>query len=354
MKINQLLPSILLFSFITSCGSKKNDKTINAKKQDAPAIVDVMVATQKSITNNVVTNGTVVANEYVELHPEINGRLTYLNVPEGSFVKQGTIIAKVYDADLQAQLNKSKVQLDLAQKTEERLKKLLTVNGVNQSDYDNALNAVNGYKADIQYTQSLIEKTILKAPFSGVLGLKQISPGAFVTPATIIATLQQIDKIKIDFTVPEQYTYLIQKGKTVNVAIDATNQKAVKATIIATEPQINQTSRNLKVRAILNEGKINPGTFVKVTLLAGTDAKAILIPTGCIIPDDKNKIIIIVKQGKANFTKIETGVREAAFAEVTKGLNVGDSVVVTGVLFARPNAPVKIRSVKTLNQLSNQ
>ena len=106
MKINQLLPSILLFSFVISCSSKKNDKTTNTKKQDAPAIVDVLVATQKSITNNIVTNGTVVANEYVELHPEISGRLTYLNVPEGSFIKQGTIIAKVYDADLQAQLNK--------------------------------------------------------------------------------------------------------------------------------------------------------------------------------------------------------------------------------------------------------
>jgi len=296
----------------------------------------------------------VVANEYVELHPEANGRLTYLNVPEGSFIKQGTVIAKVYDADLQAQLSKSKVQLELAQKTEERLRKLLAINGVNQSDYDNALNAVNGYKADIQYTQSLIDKTVVKAPFNGVLGLKQVSPGAYVTTATVIATLQQVDKVKIDFTVPEQYTAIIQKGNTVTVAIDAVKQKAAKATIIATEPQINQNSRNLKVRAVLNEGKVNPGTFVKVTLSAGADAKAIMIPTGCIIPDDKNKIVIVVKGGKANYTKVETGVRDAAFVEVTKGLNVGDSVVVTGVLFARPKAAVKVRSVKTLEQLSNQ
>jgi membrane fusion protein (multidrug efflux system) len=296
----------------------------------------------------------VVANEYVELHPEANGRLTYLNVPEGNFIKQGTVIAKVYDADLQAQLNKSKVQLELAQKTEERLRKLLAVNGVNQSDYDNALNAVNGYKADIQYTQSLIDKTVLKAPFNGELGLRQVSPGAFVTTATVIATLQQVDKVKIDFTVPEQYSSIIQKGNTVNVTIDALKQKATKATIIATEPQINQNSRNLKVRAVLSEGKVNPGTFVKVTLSAGADAKAIMIPTGCIIPDDKNKIVIVVKDGKANYTKVETGVRDAAFVEVTKGLNIGDSVVVTGVLFVRPKAAVKVRSVKTLEQLSNQ
>jgi membrane fusion protein (multidrug efflux system) len=354
MKIHQLIKGILFSFLLISCSGKKDNKIADAKKQDAPAIVDVLLTTPTTITNNIEANGMVVANEYVELHPEANGRLTYLNVPEGSFIKQGTVIAKVYDADLQAQLSKSKVQLELAQKTEERLRKLLAINGVNQSDYDNALNAVNGYKADIQYTQSLIDKTVVKAPFNGLLGLKQISPGAYVTTATVIATLQQVDKVKIDFTVPEQYSTIIQKGNTVTVAIDAIKQKTLKATIIATEPQINQNSRNLKVRAVLSEGKINPGTFVKVTLAAGAAAKAIMIPTGCIIPDDKNKIIIVVKGGKANYTKVETGVRDAAFVEVTKGLNVGDSVVVTGVLFARPKAAVKVRSVKTLEQLSNQ
>jgi membrane fusion protein, multidrug efflux system len=223
MKVNQLATGIIFSSLLISCGNKKDDKTANVKKQDPPAVVDVLITSQKTITNNVEVNGMVVANEYVELHPEANGRLTYLNVPEGNFIKQGTVIAKVYDADLQAQLNKSKVQLELAQKTEERLRKLLAVNGVNQSDYDNALNAVNGYKADIQYTQSLIDKTVLKAPFNGELGLRQVSPGAFVTTATVIATLQQVDKVKIDFTVPEQYSSIIQKGNTVNVTIDALN-----------------------------------------------------------------------------------------------------------------------------------
>ena len=188
--------------FLTACKGKPET---NVPKQLPPTVVDIIVVSPQALTNAIEANGSVVANEYVELHPEVSGRLTYLNVPEGSHVSQGTLIARINDADLQAQMAKSKVQLDLAQKTEERYKQLLAVNGINQSDYDNALNQVNGLKADIQYTQTLIDKTVIKAPFSGVVGLRQISPGAFVTPSSVIATIQQLDKIKIDFTLPEQY-----------------------------------------------------------------------------------------------------------------------------------------------------
>ncbi|MBN8836980.1 MAG: efflux RND transporter periplasmic adaptor subunit [Sphingobacteriia bacterium] len=347
------LSATLLFAFL-GCKSKNEEKAAPVKSaQQNAALVDVLVAQPKSISSRVETNGTVVANEYVELHPEINGRLTYLNVPEGAYVTQGTVIAKVYDADLRAQLDKSKVQLDLAEKNEERLRKLLSVSGVNQSDYDNALSAVNGYKADIQYTESILVKTVIKAPFSGVLGLRQVSPGAYITPANIIATLQQVDKVKIDFVIPEKYTSLIVKGKKVTILLDQLKQTKALATIIATEPQINQNTRNLKVRAILDNVKINPGAFVKVVLDANTDNKAILVPTGSIIPDDKDKQLIVVKNGKAKFITVETGVREAGFVEVTSGVNPGDSVVVSGVLFARPNSLVKIKAVKTLDQLAN-
>ncbi len=249
---------------------------------------------------------------------------------------------------------KTKVQLDLAQKTESRYKQLLAVNGLNQSDYDNALNAVNGYKADLEYTQALIDKTIMRAPFSGVVGLRQVSLGAYVSPTIAIATIQQLDKIKIDFTLPEENGKLLKKGGVVTVTLDEAGQVKRNATIIAIEPQVNQSTRNLIVRAILQDGKGNPGAFVKVLLSAGTDKNAILVPTNCIIPDDKNKQLVLVKDGKAVFVNVETGLREASFVEVTKGVKEGDTVVVTGVLFARPKAPLKVRSVKTLDQLKQQ
>ncbi len=349
--MKRLYIPLLAIVFVTACKSKKEEAAKSQKPVTQQAIVDVLIASPQTITSRVEANGTVVSNEYVELHPEVSGRLTYLNVPEGQYIKQGTLIARINDADLQAQLNKTKVLLDLAQKTEERLGKLLKVSGINQGDYDAALNTVNGYKADIAYTQSLIDKTVVKAPFSGVMGLRQVSPGAFLTSANIIATLQQMDKIKIDFTLPEEYGNLIHKGGSVDVQVDAGKQLNTRATIIATEPQVNQSSRNLKVRAILQSGNPNPGSFVKVYIASGSNTKAILIPSGAIIPDDKNKQLVIVQKGKAVFVNVKTGVRQADFVEVVSGINPGDSVVVTGILFARPKAPLKVRSVKTLEQM---
>lgn len=343
--LRKIFPVVLLFIIISSCKSKKKDALLkNLKPQQT--IVDVIIAQPATVSTNIEANGTVVSNEYAELHPEVSGRLTYLNVPEGKFIQKGTLIARINDADLQAQLNKTKVLLDLAKKTEERLRKLLAVNGVNQADYDAALNTVNGYNADISYTQSLIDKTIIKAPFSGVIGLRQVSPGAYLTPANVIATIQQLDKIKVDFTLPEEYGSYINKGATVDIETDALQQKRKKATIIATEPQINQNTRNLKVRALLEDGKINPGAFVKVYVSSRVDKKAIMVPTGAIIADDIKKQLILVKNGKAAFTTVLTGLRETDNVEVTQGVNIGDSVVVTGVLFARPNSLLKVRSIK--------
>lgn len=335
--------------FFTACEGKKD---ASKTKPNPPTIVDVIVAAPRSITTTVEANGTMLANEYVELHPEVSGRLIYLNIPEGKYISQGTILARVNDADLKAQMEKSKVQLDLAQQTEARYKQLLAVNGLNQSDYDAALNQVNSYKADIAYTQALIDKTIIKAPFSGIVGLRQVSPGAFVTAATLIATMQQVNKIKIDFTVPEEYSSIIKLGATVEVEPDAGEAARRKAVITAIEPQVNQATRNLKVRAILQNGKANPGGFVKVYISSREDKHAILVPTNCIIPDDRNKQLVLVKKGKAVFVNVETGVREANNIEIVKGVNPGDTVVVTGVLFARPKATLKIRSVKNLDELS--
>jgi len=320
---------------LVACNSKPK---VPEARPNPPTVVDVIIAAPKVVNRNIEVNGTVVANEYVELRPEVSGRLTYLNVPEGNRVAQGTVLARVNDADLRAQYSKIQVQLDLAQKTEERYKQLLAVNGINQSDYDNVVNQVNGYKADMSYTQALIDKTVVRAPFTGVLGLRQVSPGAYVTPTNIIATLQQVDRIKIDFTIPEEYGSYIKKGGTIDIEFDALKSTRRKAQIIATEPQVNQTTRNLKVRAVLPPGAGNPGAFVKVYVQSGVDKKAIMVPTNAIIPDDKNKQLILVKDGKANFANVETGVRESDNVEIVSGVNIGDSIVVTGVLFARPKS----------------
>jgi len=333
---------------IPACKSKT---VTNKPRENPPTIVDVMVATPVPVTNIVEANGTVIASESVELRPEVTGRLTYLNVPEGKLVSQGTVLARINSADLQAQLQKSQAQLQLAETNEKRLKTLLDAGGVNQASYDAVVNQVSSLKADIAYSQSLIDKTVIRAPFTGMIGLRQVSPGAYVSSSTIIATIQKTGQVKIDFTIPEQYSDLIKIGGKVEVEVDEANEKKQMATIIALEPQANTQTRNLSVRATLDNGTANPGAFVKVYVGAANPKKTIMVPTNVIIQDDRNSQLIVIKKGKASFMNVKTGVRQEGNVEITDGVSAGDSVVVTGVLFARPNLPVKIRSVKTLEQL---
>jgi len=331
-----ILPLCILLSVSCKNGADKK------KKDTGPVPVDIIIAREESFPSTLEVNGTVLSEDMVELRPEISGRLTYLNIPDGGTVAKGNILAKINDADLQAQRNQLQVQLDLASKTEQRLKKLLAINGVNQADYDDALSKVTLYEADINVLNAQIDKTIIKAPFNGKLGLRQVSLGAYVTPQTLIGTLQQSSKIKIDFSVPESYEKLIGIGKTVTIKSNNSDTE-LSAVISAIEPQISTATRNLKVRARLDEGGLIPGAFVKVYLKE--ESQGIIVPTSIIIPDAYSNQIVVVKKGKAAFVNVEVGSRTVDFAEITSGLKTGDSVVVSGVLFVRPGATVKIKGV---------
>ena len=311
-------------------------------------MVDVIIAGNQDFISNLEVNGSVLSNELVDLHPEVSGRLTYLNIPDGAMVTQGTILAKINDADLQAQKEQYKVQLDLAVKTEKRLSDLLQVNGVNQADYDAALNQVNILKTNIAFVDAQLDKTIVRAPFAGELGLRLVSPGAYVTPSTILGTLGQTDKVKIDFAVPESYASLIQKGNLIKVQTIGSDE-GLSATITAIDPQVNSVTRNIKVRAFLNGGNLLPGAFVKILL--DKNRKAMIVPTNSIIPEAYLSQVVVIKNSKAVFKTVETNLRNGNVIEITKGIEVGDSVVVSGMLYVRPNAKVKIKRVKTLKEL---
>ncbi len=321
-----------------SCNRKKEKA-----RNNLPVIVDVIVAKKAHFPSSIEVNGESLSQEMIELHPEVSGRLTFLNIPDGALIRKGTILAKINDADLQAQLEQQKVQSDLAIKTEQRLGELLKVNGINQADYDAALSQVNLTNANIKVLDAQIDKTVIRAPFNGKLGLRLVSPGAYVTPQTLLGTLQQTDSIKIDFTVPEFYASLVHVGNTVDIQTNDSDKKET-AVISAIEPQINVETRNIKVRARIKNSDFNPGTFVKVLL--HKDEEGIVVPANAIIPDARSNQVVVIKNRKAKFVNVETGIRNADVVELTKGINQGDTIVVSGVLFVRPNSVIKIRTVK--------
>ncbi len=333
---------------LASCGSKKKESTTTkeAGAKPPPMRVDGYIVQVESFQSTIEVPGTIVANEVSEIHPETSGRIVQLNVVEGKYVNRGTVLAKLYDGDLRAQLNKIQVQLALAKKTEERQAQLLKIQGISQQDYDISLLQVNSLRADIGILQTSIAKTIVRAPFSGKIGLNAISPGSYVTPASVIAVINQTDQLKIDFTVPEKYTGQIKMGQIITFTIEGSD-KQLGAKVIATEANVMETTRSLTVRAAVTgkDEALLAGAFAKVKLDFDADPNAILIPTQAVLPQARGKKVILYKGGTAIFADVITGIRDSARVQITDGLKPGDTIVVTGLLSVRPEAKIQIGKI---------
>lgn len=279
----------------------------------------------------------------MQLQPEASGRVTYLNIKEGTVVAKGTLLLKINDADLQAQVVRSKAQLKIAQANLERIGQLLKINGVSQAEYDAAENTLNNINADIDLLKVQIAKTELRAPFSGKLGLRNISLGAYVSPSTIVVSLQNMSQLKIDVSVPEKYAGTIQIGDNMQCNVAGIEQPFA-AKVIAIEPQIDEMTRNLKVRAMIQNpsSKLVPGAYVKVQLKLKETPNAIMIPSNTVIPDDRATRVVITDSSKAKFVDVEIGMRTASEVQVISGLKSGDTILTTGLLQVKPGMSVKI------------
>jgi membrane fusion protein (multidrug efflux system) len=345
MKKILLILSVGLFVFCQS----SQPKTIPASKNvSAIPAVEGFVIKAASIHQTVSVSGTLKPFEETVLMPEATGRVVGMHLPEGKFVKQGDLLVKLLDDDLQASKNKLTTQLQIAEQTEKRLSELLKISGISQSDYDQAILQVNSIKADIEIVNAQIRKTEVRAPFDGVIGLRSISMGAEVSTQTQLAVIRQISKLKLDFSVPEKYGSQLKPGTKVKFRVQGIEDK-FDAAVIATEEGIDATTRNMKARAVVTMNKkasaLKPGAFAEVELTLGENDKALMAPTQAIIPQERNKQLILAKNGKAEFVTIKTGVRLASTVEVTEGVSEGDTVVTSGLLFLKPGAALKISKI---------
>lgn len=330
---------------LASCNSKKAPVG-GAGRQQGPVTVDGFIVRHSSISENIEVPGSLLPFEETQIRAEVGGRIVVLNIEEGSVVSQGSMMVKLFDKDLQAQLKKLKVQLEIKEKTQERSAELLKINGISQQDYDLSALDVENLRADIEATQIAISKTEIRAPYNGRVGLRNISLGAYISPSDIITTLRQVNNLKLEFSVPEKYAREIVKGYKVNFRVDG-GEENHNATVMATENSVDQNTRTLRVRALVNEKhpELVPGVFAKVNLQLGKNDQALLVPSQAIIPAARNKQVILFRKDSALYTVVETGLRDSAFVEVTKGLKVGDTVVTTGLMAIRPNAKIKITRV---------
>jgi len=237
----------------------------------------------------------------------------------------------------------------LQKKTVERQRELLAINGISQQDFDLSSLNVDNLKADIQSTRIAISKTEIRAPYEGQIGLKSVSLGAYLSPADVITSLREVNRLKLEFSVPEKYARNIAKGYVITFRVD-NGEKDHKAEVMATEGNVDLNTRTLKIRAIVVEKhpELVPGVFAKVNLQLGQDTKAMMIPTQSVIPQARNKQVVVLRRDSAQFVVVETGIRDSAFIQITKGLKAGDTVITTGLMAIRPNAKLKLTGVKRL------
>jgi membrane fusion protein (multidrug efflux system) len=344
------VPTAILFLFlISSCGSKTKDTKTVQKREGGPSVLAVegFVVRPTVLNSSIEVAGTLLPFEETEIHPEVAGKVVMLSIREGAVVRKGTLLAKLFDGDLQAQLHKLSVQLQIANKTQERQEELLKIGGISQQDYDLSLLNVSTIKADMQILQADINKTRIRAPFDGKLGFKNISIGAFITPTTVITTIRQVNKLKLEFSVPEKYSTKVAVGNSVSFSTESSN-KRYSAKIVATESGITQETRSLMVHAIVEkvDKGVTAGGFAKVNFDMGDNNEAIMVPTQSIIPEARDKKVIKYHDGTASFVTVVTGTRDSSKVEILKGLAIGDTIVTTGLLQIKPESKIKISSLK--------
>ena len=305
--------------------------------------VNVYVVGRQSVENEIFASGTVLPNEEVDLKAEISGRLVKLNISEGALVSKGQLIAKINDRDLKAQYQKIEYNQDLARKIEARQKKLLNVEAINLQDYDVTANDIRILDADKELLESQLEKTEIRAPFSGRIGLKNISEGAYVAPGTSIVTIVQNNPVKVDFTIPEKYSAEVQIGNVIKFRTDG-NSADFEAKIVALDPKVDEVLRTRRVRALASNpsGRFVPGMFVNVKVNLAANKNAIMIPSEAIVPVLKGKKVFLVKNGKATEAMIVTGLRTDTKVQVIEGLQTGDSLITSGIIALKADAAVKV------------
>jgi membrane fusion protein (multidrug efflux system) len=323
--------------------AKKPKEKAAAAKDRAPLRVSAIVVHTTPFAEAVTSTGTLIAEEGVELQAETNGKVVSIGFTEGARVKKGDLLVRLNDADLIATYSRAKYRKELATLREKRIAQLLKQGVARQEEYDTALNELNVQDAEIALTEAQIAKTEIRAPFDGVVGLRYVSEGSFVNAQTRIATLQRLDRLKVDFAIPEKYAGRIHVGAPIAFTIVG-GEKKFGGQIYAFDPRIDTSTRTLLIRAVVPnpDGRLLPGAFASVEVTLGQLKEAVLIPAVAVVPGLNEKNVYVVKDGKAERRAVETGTRLESTVHILSGLAAGETVVTSGLQQIRSGQSVSI------------
>jgi membrane fusion protein, multidrug efflux system len=319
-------------------------------QQDQVVSTEAYILKSQTLDNDIKAIGTIRANEEVEIRSEVSRKIVAINFKEGSYVAKGQQLFKLDADDLTAKFNKLIIEEKLAIAKFHREEQLLEKGLTSQEEYDISENTLENIRADMSITRIDIQKTSIRAPFSGIAGLRNVSRGSFVSPQTILVTMQDVSKVKIDFSVPEKYIGLFKIGQVLTFSVDGVDG-TFDAEVYAYEPKIENNTRSLLLRALCSnpKGRLYPGTFADVKLKISERNEAIMIPSEGLVPKLKGQSVYVLRNGKAKLTDVEIGERtEKMIQIISENIAAGDTIIVTNILRLKNDSPVKI--VKVQNQ----
>ena len=355
-----LIISVLVFIAIIIAIPRIKKRIDNSKENTAPVLisnsqaqrvlnVNAELVKYHSMTDKTITTGNILPSEQVDLSFETSGKIIEIYFDEGGVVKKGALLAKINDKPLLAQLLKLETQLPLAQDRVFRQETLLSKNAVSQESYETVVTELEKLRADIELVKANLEQTALYAPFDGIVGLREVSEGAFVTPSTVIATFTNISMLKIDFSVPESYANEIKKGTKIKFMLEDNYgiMRNYDAEVYAVESKINIATRTLQVRALYNNPsmKLIPGRYTSVEIMRQEIPDALSVPSEAIIPEMGRNIVYLYKNGVAMPMEIITGIRTEARVQSLSGLSIGDTLITSGVMQLRSGMKVEINNL---------
>lgn len=338
----------LVYYRISENSAKKNEQGGGGKDGKKPPMsVNGVVVAPQEFSNTLSLSGSIEANEQVEIRSEVSGIAEKIFFTEGAKVSRGQVLVKINDVELRAQAGAAQTRQNLAAENERRARLLLQKEAISQEEYDIASADFKTAQAQTQLINAQIAKTSIRAPFSGTIGLRNISPGTYVTSATLIASLVNSSQIKITFSIPEKYASQMKLSSKISFTVAGTTQN-FEAKIYAIEPAVDVATRTLRVRALAqnSDGKLLPGTFANVALPLEKVDGAFIIPTEAIVPIQGGKKVFIAKNGQAEEVMVQTGTRTDKDIVVLSGLKAGDTVLTTGVLTLKKETPVKVSVTK--------
>ncbi|MBS7539259.1 efflux RND transporter periplasmic adaptor subunit [Ancylobacter lacus] len=323
-------------------GQAKAQTATPAAAQKLP--VEIATARQASATTDIHSIGTLQSDESVKVAAEVAGRIADIRFKEGQQVQSGELLVKLDDALVRASLDEIEARLELARANYERAQRLSQSGSGTARALDEAISERNTATALIQTQQVQLSKHSIAAPFAGVVGLRSLSVGAYVTAGTELVNLEKIDALKVDFKVPEIHLGMVSVGQSVEVTVDAFPDRRFTGTVYAIDPMVDVNGRSLNVRARLPNPDLTlrPGLFVRVTLKGEVPRTALFVPEAAVVPRGQERFVWVIADGKAQEAKVTLGERQAGEVEIRSGVRPGATVVVAGQARLRSGAPVEV------------